>query len=252
MLEVSLWCCSNHGRHVCCCPVPLQDKTYRGLRSRSHTEGHWYLYRKHHSFHFRTGFWVECWLVRLWCVACWDPKPKPALSSALIDLRYQRLSICQVSADELDSLLMWWPFPPILLLRIHVLLCFYQLCMLLEKMVFQHLVYQQCVRFFMHTARTFLIIDRSVIGQTFWTGPFGFPGFCIGVIIPSVNSGGCFPVSDMLLYLVQTSTSQLLFDRLLHFYHLALILLRFILLRWMAVSLLLVVNGFCLALGCFY
>ena len=109
------------------------------------------------------------------------------------------------------------------------------------------------MRFFMHTVRTFLIIDRSVIGQTFWTGPFGFPGFCIGVIIPSVNSGGCFRVSDMLLYLVQTSTSQLLFDRLLHFCYFAVILLRFLFLpRWMAGSLLLVVNGFCLALGCFY
>ena len=55
------------------------------------------------------------------------------------------------------------------------------------------------VRFFMHVARTFLIIDRSVIGRRFWTGSFCFPGFCNGVIIPSVNSGGCSPISDMLL-----------------------------------------------------
>ena len=117
----------------------------RGLRSRSHPEGHRYLFRKHYSFHFCTGFWVECWLLRLLSVARRDPKPSSALASALIDLRYQRLSTCRASADGLDSLLMWWPFPPIPLLRIHVLLCFYQLCKLLEKVVIQHLVYQQLI-----------------------------------------------------------------------------------------------------------
>ena len=115
------------------------------MRSRSHPEGHQYLFQKHHSIHFCTRFWVECWLVRLWWVARRDPKPSPALPSELIDLRYQWLSTSWASADGLDSLLMWWPFPPRPLLRMHVLLCFYQLCMLLEKVAFQQLVYQQFV-----------------------------------------------------------------------------------------------------------
>ena len=53
--------------------------------------------------------------------------------------------------------------------------------------------------FFMHMAMTFLIIDRSEIGLRFWTGSFGFLGFCIGVIMLSVNSGGCSPVYDIFL-----------------------------------------------------
>ena len=115
------------------------------MRSRSHPEGHRYLFRKYHTFHFRTGFSVECWLVRLWSIARRDPKLSPALASALIDLRYRRLSTCRASAHGLDSLLMWWSFPPLPLLQIHVLLSFYQICMLIEKVVFQHLVYQQFV-----------------------------------------------------------------------------------------------------------
>ena len=94
---------------------------------------------------FISGYWVECWLVRLWCVVRRDPKPLKALASALIDLQYRSLWTCQASADGLDGLLVWWPFPPTPLLRIHVLLCFYQLGMLLEKVVFQHLVYQKFV-----------------------------------------------------------------------------------------------------------
>ena len=117
------------------------------------------------------------------------------------------------------------------------------------------------MRFFMHTARTILFMDRSVIGRRFWTCPFGFPGFCAGIIIPSVNSGGCTLVPDRSCRYqltvcgenqVQTSTTQLLFDRLLHFYYFAVILLRFLFLpRWMAGSLLLAVNRFCLDLDLF-
>ena len=91
--------------------------------------------------------WV---LVSTFMIVCWVPKPSPALTSALIYLRYWRLSTCLASANGLDSLLMWWLFPPIPLLRIHILLCFHQLCMLFEKVVFQHLVYHHfislCIR----------------------------------------------------------------------------------------------------------
>ena len=123
--------CKIKCKEVCAHAVTLRDT---GICFKSITH-----------FLFCTRFWVECWLVHLWYVARRDPKPSPALASALIDLRYQRLSTCQESADRLDSLLMWRPFLLIPLLRIHVLLCFYQLCMLLEKVVFQHLVYQQFV-----------------------------------------------------------------------------------------------------------
>ena len=91
--------------------------------------------------------------------------------------------------------------------------------------------------FFMHMARTLLIIDRSAIGRRLWTRPFSFSGFCNDFILPSVNSGGCSPFLMCCCryqltvrgeYRVQTSTSQLFFDRLLHFYYFAVILLRFL------------------------
>ena len=57
------------------------------------------------------------------------------------------------------------------------------------------------ILFSRHIVNIFLSMDRSIIGLKFSGGPFGLPGFCSGVRMPSVISSGCSPVFAVVLYM---------------------------------------------------
>ena len=57
------------------------------------------------------------------------------------------------------------------------------------------------ILFTRHIARIFRNMDSSIIDLRFSGGPFGLPGFCSGVRMPSVISSGCSPVFAGLLYM---------------------------------------------------